>query len=86
MTCKSQRRSHPSLPTLMASAWLLVTALPAMAEPIFQQETPQPSITETFLKKPDIIAPLVVPMVGAFAVILVLGMFLAWVSSRLPSQ
>lgn len=86
MTCKSQRRRHLGLLLLTALVGL-ATALPALADPILQQqETPQPSITESFLKQPDIIAPLVVPMVGAFVAILGLGIFLAWVFSRLPSQ
>jgi len=86
MSFKSQRRHHLGLLLLMALVWL-ATALPAMADPFLQQqETPQPSVTEAFLKQPDIIAPLVVPMLGAFAAILALGVFLAWVFSRLPSR
>lgn len=85
MTCKSQRR-RLTLLLLTASMWL-VTALPALAEPILQQqETPPPSIAETFLQQPDIIAPLVIPMLGACVAILGLGVFLAWVFNRLPSQ
>jgi hypothetical protein len=71
---------------LAVSTWLVAT-LPGFASPLAQQgETPTPSMTEVFLKQPDIIAPLVVPMLGACGGILVLGAFLAWVYSRLQEQ
>ena len=86
MTFTFQRPRHLVMVLLAVGMWL-VTTLPGFASPLVQQgETPTPSMTEVLLKQPDIIAPLVVPMLGACGGILVLGAFLAWAYSRLSEQ
>lgn len=64
-----------------ASVWL-VAAVPAFA----QQETPEPSMVQEFFENPDLVAPLVVPMILALGGLLTLMAFLGWIFTRMPND
>lgn len=83
MTTLSRFQRRVAVAAILVSATLVI-ALPVLADPLVQQgENAQRSVTEVFLKQPDLVAPLVVPMLGACGGILILGAFLAWALSRM---
>lgn len=67
---------------IFASTWLMMT-VPALAQ---SSETPEPSMAQRFFEQPDVIAPLVVPMIAACGGVLTLIAFLGWVINRMPED
>lgn len=82
--------SHPHLrrgllltrAVTLAGVWF-VTAMPALAQ---SEATQEPSMIDRFFDQPDLIAPLVVPMILALGGILTLMAFLGWVLNRMPEN
>ncbi len=67
---------------VIAGVWIMIV-VPALAQ---GEQTPPASMTERFFKQPDLVAPLVVPMILALGGILTLMAFLAWAFKRLPEE
>lgn len=67
---------------LFIGAWLLMAA-PAWAQ---GEESESPSMTQEFFDQPDLVAPLVVPMVLALGGVLSLIAFLGWIFTRMPEN
>lgn len=67
---------------IITGAWLVMAA-PAWAQ---SEDPAPPSAARAFFDQPDLIAPLVIPMVLVLGALLTLMAFLAWVLSRMPED
>ncbi len=67
---------------LVALSWAMMAG-PALAQ---GEEGGPVSALEELYKKPDLVAPLVVPMILTLGGVLTLMAFLAWIYSHMPSN
>lgn len=67
---------------VFSGAWLLMAG-PAWAQ---EENAESTSVVQEFFNQPDLIAPLVVPMVLALGGLLTLMAFLGWILTRMPQN